>query len=366
MKIALLIDTWFPVVGGGQINALEISKRLTAKGISIDIITRNLGTDDLKLPKNLKVIKLGPEVNPSSLISRLTFLLRSYLFASRNDYDLIHAHAFLPGITAKLLNIFKGMPCVFTVHGTSVGTGLNNPAKEWLEKFILTQIPYSAEISVSRDFLKLKNANKKIYYVPNGVDVRNFDTVKSQKAKNPTIIFVGRLHPQKNLLSLLKAISIIKKDIPNINLVIVGDGPQIEILKKTAKKIGITQNILFKGEVRGQSLVKLYKSSHIFILPSIYEGEPLTLLEAWAAKIPVIVTATGDCPYLIKDGTNGYLIKNPKDPGQIASQVKKAFDAKNLEDLGENGYNLVTRDFSWEKSARKTLEVYESLTKAQN
>ena len=67
--------------------------------------------------------------------------------------------------------LFKGIPTVFTVHGTSINTRLNNPISRWLEKFILTKIRYTAQITVSRDFIEIKNINKKIFYIPNGVDV---------------------------------------------------------------------------------------------------------------------------------------------------------------------------------------------------
>lgn len=366
MKVALIIDTWFPTVGGGQINALEISKRLAGKGMKIDIITRNTGADNLKLPPNLSIIKLGGKTKPSDPFSKSLFLIRSYLYILRKDYDLIHAHAFLPGITARLISITKGKPSIFTVHGTSIGTSLNNPAKEWLEKLILTGILYNCQITVSRDLLKLKNVNRKIYYIPNGVDVKEFDSVVATKSKNPTLIFVGRLHPQKNLQNLIKAISFVKKDTPKIKLLIIGDGQQKESLKNLAKDLGLTSNVLFKGQLQSKELVKLYKSSHIFILPSIYEGQPLTVLEAWASKLPVIVSSTGDLPYLVKEGYNGYLIGNPQDPEEIAFKIKKALLSKNLQSIGQNGYNLVVKTFSWKNSAQKTLEVYNEIARYHN
>ena len=366
MKVALLIDTWFPQIGGGQINAFAISKRLSAKGIDIDVITRDTGIDNLKPPQNLNVIKLGLKTNPSNLFSQITFLARSYIYVFKGNYDLVHAHAFLPGIAARLISVTKNIPSVFTVHGTSIGTNLNNSFKTWLEKFILTQILYSAQITVSQDFLRIKNINKNIAYIANGVEIKNFDKVKAKKADDPTLLFVGRLHRQKNLLNLFRAISIVKKDIPNTKLLIVGDGGQKGALKKIAKDLGLTSNISFEGETLGQELIKLYKSSDVFILPSVYEGQPLSVLEAWAAKLPVIASATGDLLYLVKNGHNGYLIENPKDPEEIASKIKTALEAKNLQIMGQNGYNFIAKSFSWEKAAEKTLKVYESLTKASN
>ena len=361
MRIAVLIDTWVPFIGGGQINAWEISRRIAQKGIPIEIITRNNGREDLKYPKNLKVIKLGPYTKGEDVISKLTFLIRAFFYIYRRDYDLVHVHAFLPGITARLLMVFKGIPAIFTVHGTSINTKLNNIFSRWLEKFILTQILYNAQITVSQDFQKIKNINKKIYYIPNGIDIKKFDQISSKKFKDPTLIFVGRLHPQKNLATLLQCINTLKQEFPQVRLLIIGGGEEKNKLHKEIKNLSLPKNVKLLGEIAGSKLIKLYKSSHLFILPSIYEGQPLTLLEAWAAKLPVVVTKTGDCQYLVKNGVNGYLITNPDNPQQIAVVIKSALQNKNLSKLGENGYNLIRKNFSWDKSANLTMEVYKSV-----
>src|SRR3990167_10374147 len=163
MKIAVIIDTWFPAIGGGQINAWEISRRIAKLGHQVDIITRNNGNDNLPQAKNLYIYKLGKRSDANNTLSRIYFLPKAFLFATGRNYDVIHAHAFLPGIVARLLMVFKGIPSIFTVHGTSINTNLNNHLSKWLEKFILTQILYSAQITVSRDFQKLKNINKNVY-----------------------------------------------------------------------------------------------------------------------------------------------------------------------------------------------------------
>ena len=362
MKVAVLIDTWFPFIGGGQVNAWEISRRLAQKGVSIDIIARNNGKDQQAQVKNLTIYKLGPRSAPRNSLSKIIFLTRAFFFILKRDSDLVHAHAFLPGIVAKLLMIFKGVPAVFTVHGTSINTELNNPISRWLEKFILTQIRYSTQITVSRDFLKIKNINKKVIYIPNGIDTRRFDKIQVSKSQDPTLIFVGRLHPQKNLKSLIKAVSQVRQEIPRIRLLIVGEGDLKKELQEQVKRLNLNKNVKFLGEKIGDDLIRLYKSSHLFILPSIYEGQPLTLLEAWAAKLPIIVSKTGDCRYLVEDGINGYLINNPYDTEDIAELIVLTLRNKNLEKMGQNGYNLVSERFSWEKSGEKTLKLYRKFT----
>src|SRR3989344_6843930 len=115
MKVAVLVDTWFPFIGGGQINALEISKRLTKKGVKVEIITRNNGHEKIQYPKNLTVVKLGSKSLPKNNLARYVYLLRAFLYVYKNDFDIVHAHAFLPGIIARLLMITRGVPTVFTV-----------------------------------------------------------------------------------------------------------------------------------------------------------------------------------------------------------------------------------------------------------
>ncbi|KKR49595.1 MAG: Glycosyl transferase group 1 [Candidatus Curtissbacteria bacterium GW2011_GWA1_40_16] len=361
MRIAVIIDTWFPFVGGGQINAWEISKRLAQRGNQVEIITRNCGRDNLQTLKNLKVTKLGKPSKAGDDVSRLKFLLHALVYISRKDIDVIVAHAFLPGLIARLLILIKKRPAILVVHGTSVGTGLNQGPKAFLEKFILTQIRYSAEITVSRDFLKIKNINNNIVYIPNGVDPLSFRTNSSIKREKNSLLFVGRLHPQKNLINLIEAIKLLDGENLDVKLTIVGDGPLKQEVADIIKKYKLAEKIKLVGAKDRSELSKFYNSASAFILPSIYEGQALTLLEAWAAKMPVIVTRTGDNTYLVKEGVNGYFIGDKNNPESIAKAIKETLGNKNLNKIGKNGYNLVKENYNWNKSMMATKTLFETL-----
>lgn len=363
MKVAVLIDTWFPTIGGGQITAWEISRRLAIKGIKVDIITRDCGILKKSPTKGLKVVKLL-KGKPEDNFSRMFYLVKSFFYVAKNDYDLVHAHAFLPGFTAFFLKIFKKIPVICHVHGTALGTNLKGPLSNFLEKVLLTKIPYTAEITVSRDFLAIENINKKVYYLPNGVNVKDFDKVKTKKFREKTLLFVGRLHPQKNVLTLIKAFSIFLKEKKNFKLVLIGSGPQQKLVREKIKELQIQKDVEVVGELDNMAVIEYFKRSHIFILTSIYEGFPLAMLEAWAAKIPIIVPKTGDCQFIVKDGENGFLIPEILDPNIIAKILEKAIRFKNLEKLGRNGYNLVKENYTWEKAAQKTKNIYEEIISA--
>src|SRR3989344_4829177 len=162
MRVAVIIDTWFPFIGGGQINAWEIAKRLARKRVKIDIITRDNGVDNLERVKNLRVYKVGPKSNYDNYISKIIFIVKSYFFLANKNYDIVHAYAFLPAFTAKLLMMFNKKKAVLSIFGTSIGSDLSGFFRKIIENTILFKIKYSAQITDSRNFLKLKNVNPKI------------------------------------------------------------------------------------------------------------------------------------------------------------------------------------------------------------
>ena len=112
IKVAVVIDTWFPAIGGGQINAWEISKRLAKKGVKIDVITRNNGRDDLPRTKNIRIYKLGKNSKPEDTLSKLLFIIQALNFLKDKNYDLIHTHPFLSALSAKLISMVKKTPTV--------------------------------------------------------------------------------------------------------------------------------------------------------------------------------------------------------------------------------------------------------------
>ena len=324
MKVAIIIDTWFPAIGGGQINTWEISRRLAQRGVRIDIITRNNGPYKWQEIKNLHIYRIGRKSEVTDNISRITFLLRSFILLSKGDYDLIHLQAFLPGLLAPFIKMFFKKPVIFTVHGTRMFE--KNPRKSFgffLEKLILTRIKYDAQISVTKAFLKFKNTNQDIVYIPNGVDIAKFKKVKVKKAKYPKILWVGRFDPVKRVNDLLEAMKIIEKKLPKVRLTLVGYGQEEKKLKEIVKRLNL-RNIDFVGIKEGEDLIREYKSSHVFVLTSASEGQPIAVLEAKAADLPIVATNVGDIHQFI-DKKKDKLIK-PGHPNIIGKTILSLLD----------------------------------------
>ncbi|MBI5357017.1 glycosyltransferase family 4 protein [Candidatus Collierbacteria bacterium] len=249
----------------------------------------------------------------------------------RQKFDLIHAHSIPAMVSGKILSLILGIPVVVTVHGYN--------EKHWMEKLVLTKIKYDAQITVARNFLQIPNVNKHVVYIPNGVDLGKYKKVqKSTKKykKGRVVLFVGRKNdPVKGFSILLQALELVKKEIPEVKLLVAG------------------------GDLPQETVLQMYWEANLFVLPSLSEGFPLTLLEAWASKLPVLVTRVGELPYLVKDEINGYLV-DPGSARQLALAVIEALRNKNLAKLGESGYNQA-KEHTWKKTAGETIRVYQKI-----
>lgn len=371
MRICTIIDAWEPIWGGGQTHVWEITKRLVmARGWEIDIFTRDLiDKTRLSLKKSetylngkLQVRRVGPVQDVFSVTGRLfwTIGVVSQIIAAhrKKPYDLIHAHAYLPAIPGKILQYLLRLPLIYTVHGShNLDIGKNNLITI-IERVLLTYLRYDCEISVNRKFLTYPNMNKNILVLENGVDVTKFDWNVSKKSTRIfRFLWVGRFDWIKAVDILLHSYKRVVTRNINVVLDLVGYGYDIDSYKKLAKALEIDRQVHFLGKKTGQELVRIYKSADVFVLPSLAEGQAVTLLEAWAAKLPVIASDAGDHKLLVKNGINGYLVRMGNEDALVAA-MEKAISDPNLKKLGEHGYELVKKKYTWDIAAKKQATYY--------
>ena len=363
MKVAVIIDTWFPAIGGGQINSWEISKRLSNKNLQIDIITRDNGRDNLKQYKYLHIIKLGSKAKPESAPSKIIFSLRLIPFIMNSQYDLIHVHPFLPALFAKIASKVKGIPILITIHGTKLfeNRWQLTPSRI-LEWFILTMIKYDAVISVTEAFKKIKNVNKNIEVIPNGIDIDKFIKINVKKATYPKILWVGRFDPVKRVDNLILAMKILSKKIPKARLTLVGYGQQEKQLKELTKS-NYLKNIDFVGKKIGDDLIREYKSSHVFVLCSSSEGQPITVLEAQAAGLPVVATDVGDLSGMIKNHINGVLTE-PDNIKSLSEGIKEAL--RKHKSMKKQAQEISQQNYTWDKISDETYGLYMRVLSSKN
>lgn len=368
MKIAMMIDSWFPIMGGGPIHVLELSKKLVLNhNCKIDIFTRALKHETKKFDKNeellngrLRIFRLNPCLNFWNPIGRLSYLFTPLLKIKK--YDVIHAHAYEAGIPAYFLHRTRGIPVIFTVQGTGLGcwedlgTGIKKVFMRKLEEFILLKLKYNHVITVSKDFLSIaKKYHQNITYIPNGVNMEKF---YGEMEETNDLLFVGRFTRQKSVDTLVNAMKYVIMEKPNTKLKLIGYGPQEDKLRELAKKLGLN-NIIF-NYTNGDELVKEYLSSKVFVLPSVYEGFPLTLLEAWAASLSVIATNVPGIRELVRHKKNGLLVE-PKDPRDLAKAIIYTLNNPQEAKKWANSGRRFSERFSWNEVSKRTFKVYKEV-----
>lgn len=380
MKIVMIIETWEPIWGGGQAHVLELSKKLAQNhGCFIDIYTMNIigahGGKQKPVEEfnngNVRIFRTGKLRNFYSYADRLLWIpevIRAIWKSHvQEKYHLIHAHANLPGIPGKILSIMLDIPVIYTVHGSNLLDLNKKSIFFYIEKFLFTRLRYNLQITVSRNFLKYPNKNQ-VIYIPNGVDTQKFDNVYATNIheKDPRkfkILFVGRFDTVKAVNLLIQAVSTLRPLLvhKHVELCLVGYGYEETQLKQLVENLKLNDLIVFKRLFR-DDVIKEYTTADLFILPSLTEGFPLTLLEAWAAKLPVITTTVGEIPNLVQNMVNGILIP-PGDVEAIANALQSALtlDETTRKQMGIAGYQTIKESYTWEINAQSTYALYSKL-----
>lgn len=371
MKVALVIDAWEPIIGGGQENVLEISKRIVKHGHSIDIFTRRLpGFTHDEIKDKLSIFRCGPTTkffNPlGRILSIFSITARLIREHQKNHYDLIHAHVFLGAVPAKIFSILSGLPIIVTVHGTNLTDTHTKGLATWLEKKICFDWKYNQVIAVGQGYLKYPHSSP-VTIIPNGVNLTEFNFAPSPKKNNKVnFLFVGRFEWTKGIEFLLSAINNIKKNHPlvykKISFNLIGYGYNQSKYIDYVHKHHLSSAVHFLGKKTGKDAAKEFLSNNIFILPSITEGDSIVVKKAWASKLPVIVTKSNGPEFYVNDKINGWVTdhQNLSKTIILATKTSPAI----LKKMGENGYQKVVKNYQWDKIADLTLSIYKKTISA--
>ncbi|MCW3133420.1 MAG: glycosyltransferase family 4 protein [Methanophagales archaeon] len=193
--------------------------------------------------------------------------------------------------------------------------------------------------------------------IPNGVDITRFypleedEKASVKREKGVCIGYLGRLSPEKNIINMIKAVKTLTSEsrLDNLYLKIAGTGPLYDKIKKMED-----ERIKVLGYV--EDAPSFYRSVDVFLLPSKLEAQPIALLEAMASGLPVIATDVGDNKYFVQE--NGIICG--ASVKEIGNAIKEIL-SEDLKKMGAESRKRVERDYTWDKIAERTLEVYKSV-----
>lgn len=178
------------------------------------------------------------------------------------------------------------------------------------------------------------------------------------RGDRPTILYIGRLVPEKGQAVLLEAAALLAGRGHLVDLTLAGEGDLRPALERRAEQLGIAAQVSFLGAVGQDRLRELYETASIFCLPSFAEGVPVVLMEAMAMGLPVVSTRITGIPELIEDGVGGLLVA-PGRPDELADRLESLLvDPTLCRELGNGGREAVLRGFDAEHSASRLYELF--------
>ena len=296
--------------------------------------------------------------------------------------DIVHVQYLAPGFVPVIAARLAHVPVIFaTVHQPATVYGLKarlllRTAARFCNAFFC--VSRSAEESwfENSEFLDPKaiNTERRHFTIYNAVDVAGMDSIvrsvdrdeirRSLKIdKRKVIGVIGRLRWEKGQKILLHAINEVIKKIPDAMLMVIGDGPDMEDLKKTAEGLGILDHVIWTGAKTPDEVWRLYSIMDVVAVPSIFEGFGLTAAEAMAAGVPVVASDVDGLREVVEDGVTGYLIP-VKDERALAERLIQVLNnPAQAQTMGSNGRNRVMRIFSIERFSDSILAIYDHYSK---
>ena len=310
-------------------------------------------------------INTKQEVSPKILIS----LFRLLKHIEEKDIDIIHSNTRVTQVLGWLLNRFAGKPYISTCHGF-FKTRISRKLFPCWGKIVIA-ISEQVKEHLIQDF---KLEDKDIVVIHNGVEVDKFGVWSSEfrvrKRKElglkdgPVVGIVARLSDVKGHLYLIEAIKLVLEEIPDAQLLIVGEGKMKEELISLTQTLGIDKSVFFIPRIFDTQ--EVLSTLDLFVMPSLKEGLGLSLMEAMAAGLAVIGSDVGGIRTLIQDGFNGLLVK-PADVRQLSHAISKLLkDSEKRGYLGNNARIFISQNFSKNKMVSKTEEVYLECLKARD
>lgn len=278
---------------------------------------------------NHKIKYLNPVAN----------IIEAYKLLKKNEFDLVHTHGYRADILGIILSKLTGLPVVSTCHGF-ISNDLNLKLYNKLDCFLLRYANRIMAVSdgIKNDLIKSGISDKRIAMIQNAVEQNGEKELfsRNRKAKRQLLNihekefvagYIGRLSEEKGVKYLIEACTLLAKSGAPVKILIIGDGPQRKELEELVENSGNEGSIMFTGFQN--DIENWLPAMDVFVLPSLTEGTPMSMLEAMAGGIPVVASSVGGVPQVI-DSDKGGILVTPGKPEEIKNAIRILYKNETL------------------------------------
>lgn len=377
LRIGQFTDTFLPVVDGVGRVALAYSETLCRMGHQVTVVTPMYDTGfrggypfeivdfmAMSVP-GMKQYKTGEAPLDGHYRQRMKMI----------PLDIVHAHSpFTAGSEALRLAVLRKLPLVGTFHSKYYDDFLKTTKSEALAragvKFVVDYYQRCDEVwavgSNTADVLHGYGYEGPITVMPNGVTLRVAKKGAVQEVerrwglgRDPMILFVGQMNWKKNILRVLEACALLKKENRKFQLVLAGMGPDMREIEKKIFDLGLHDVTHLAGHITDADILDgLYTRANVFAFPSLYDAAPMVVREAAVMGTPSVMVRGSTAAEVIRDRENGYLCQD--DAADLARVLRGIMEDPGAADqVGRRAQETIP--VPWERIMEKALERYERL-----
>lgn len=399
MNLLYFIQIFYPFLfGGGEYIFFLITRELAKRGHSIYIITQRFkDTEPFEVIEGIKIHRVGPEIIysgsfPPTIKHHLDYFIcackkgREIILESRKkaqNIDIIHSNTYVPALSGQICSSLYNIPHIVSFHDVYQASS-NKFWRDWMSKQnanlpfytpivgkliekIIMKLPVYSFHTVSEasreDLLAFGVSDKKIKVIPNGLDLSQYQYGRDPNSCNdmttePTVVFVGRLVFYKNIGTIIRAFKKVLEIIPNVRLIIVGDGPYKENLVKEAEPI--KNNVVFTGRISSSEKIKIINAASFVVFPSFIEGFGILIIEGFACNKPVLVSDVRPLSDIVEDSCTGYVIPSLNADAWADKMIDLLNNTSKQKEMGDHAYKEFISKYEIKGVVSKMEVVYKT------
>lgn len=324
------------ILGGQAVAAARLIDGLRRDGLDVELVPINPA-----FPRSLRWLKRVPYAR--TMVNEAKYLRSLSRLA---DADVVHVFSasywafLLAAAPAMLAGRARGKRVVLHYHSGEAGDHLGH----W-GPLVHPWLRLAHEIVVPSQYLRRVFAENgyTTRVIHNTVDISPL-AYRPRVPLKPNLLSVRNLERHYGVDAILRAFALVRETVPEATLTVVGDGSQADTLRRLADQLGI--DVTFAGAIDPERMPEIYDAADIFVNASLIDNQPLSILEAFAAGLPVVTTAVGDIPAMVRDGITGWVVPE-HDPVLIADAIEDVLsDEDRAVEVSRRAFNRLS-DFSW-------------------